>query len=128
MSPIAAPVFVPGPIGYEANQPVDTQRVLKVLSAKVVLPFTETEPEERTEAFPVDVDCASVLSAGDALENQEAVFVFYQALRARFTALQECPKHLPAICTWIKVEIENGHDVIHMQAAQQLTLRITATI
>jgi hypothetical protein len=62
------------------------------------------------------------LSPANALENQEAVSGFYQVFGACFTAIEECPKYLPAIGAWDKTKIGNRHDVIDMQAAWQLTL------
>jgi hypothetical protein len=51
--------------------------VLKVLSAQVVLPLAETEPEKRTELFLVEVNCGGIRPAGNALENQETVSGFH---------------------------------------------------
>jgi hypothetical protein len=101
----------------ETNQLVYPQCFLKVLTAQVVLPLAETEPEKRTERFPVDVNCASIRPAWNALENQEAVSGFHQAFGVWFAALEERSKYLPAICTRNKSKIGNRHDVIDMQAA-----------
>jgi hypothetical protein len=91
---------VPWAASYETNEPVNAQHLLKVLSAKIVLALTETEPEKRTKTFPIQVYCAGILAAGNTLQNQKTVSVFYKALSARFAALQKCPKHFPAIGIW----------------------------
>jgi hypothetical protein len=98
------------------------QCVLKVLSVQVVLPLAETGPEKRTESFPVDVNCASIRPAVNALQNKEAVSGFDQAFGASFAALEKRPKYLPSICSRNKAQIGNRHDIIHMQVARQLRL------
>lgn len=44
----------------------------------------QTQPEKRAELFPVEVNCAGIPPAGNALQNQEAISGFHQAFGASF--------------------------------------------
>ena len=95
-----APVSAPRHVSHEPKQPVYPQRVLKVLSAQVVLPLAESEPEKRAELLPVGVDCAVIRTPGNALENQEAVSGFNQAFSAAFAAWVPVSSVIVFSCTW----------------------------
>jgi hypothetical protein len=49
-----------------------------------------------------------------------------QPFCACLSAIEKSPEHFPAVGSWRERKVGNGEDAVHMQAAKQLALRITA--
>ena len=112
---------------HESHQVVNAQRILEILTIQRVLLLLEAKPEEGLQPLDVGVDRSCVGPPRNTLEHQETSGFFNQSLCTRLTHVQEGSKYVPAICFGRKPQVGDGHDIVHMQAAQQLALRV-ATI
>jgi uncharacterized protein DUF4238 len=99
---------------------------LEVLAIERVLVVVETEPEEGLKGFGEQVNPTRVRLSGNALQDQKAIFLLDEAFRPGFPDGQECTQHIPAVGSGRQAKIGDGHDVVHMQVAEQLAFRIPA--
>jgi hypothetical protein len=112
----------------EIEQMIDSQGVLEVVAIQVVLLPLEPEPEECLKTLYIGVNRAGIWSPWNALQNQKAAIFFDQAFGARLPNREKSPQNIPSVRSRGQTQVFNGHDEIHMQAAQQLALRVTTAI
>src|ERR1700739_3914258 len=110
----------------EIEQVVHPHGELEVLAIERILVMVETEPEKGLERFGEEVDPSRVCLSGNALEDQKAIYFLDQPFPSGFPDGQECAQHIPAVGSGRQAKIGDGHDVVHVQVAEQLALRITA--
>src|ERR1700739_941749 len=110
----------------QIEQGVHPHSKLEVLAIERILVVVETEPEEGLKGCGEDVDPARVRLSGNALQDQKAISFLDQPFGPGFSDGQECAQHIPAVGSGRQAKIGDGHDVVHVQVAEQLALRIPA--
>jgi hypothetical protein len=120
------PVSLRRSVGNQPDKPINSQRVLEVFRIQIVFPVSKAEPEERLQRLAIDIDRAGVLPARNALENHKAVAILNQPFRPGLSAVEKSVQYFPAVSSRRKPKVGNGQDIVHVQAAKQLALRVAA--
>jgi hypothetical protein len=114
---------------HESQQMMYAQGILEVLTIQRVLFVLKPQPKESLQPLDEYVNRASIGTSWDTLEEEKPSAFLNQSFCTRLTHVEEGSKDVPAICLGRQPKIGNGQDIVHMQAAQQLALRVaTVTI
>src|SRR4051794_30616767 len=108
------------------RQPVDPERELEIVGVQCVFFEVKAQPKERLQVLSKEIDSTGIRPSRDALQDQKTVLVLNQSLGSCLSHGQESTQHVPAVRSGRQAEVGDGHNVVHMQAAQQLALRIAA--
>jgi hypothetical protein len=109
----------------QVQKMMDPECVLEVVAVERVFLEVETKPEEGLKPLDISVDPACVCSSWNTLKEQKATLLLNQPFSSGFPNRQECSQYVPAIGLGCQPEVCDGHDIVHMQAAQQLAFRIS---
>src|ERR1019366_8306112 len=124
--PVAAATASPAAIVInQVQQMMNTERVLEVVAVERIFLVVEAKPEEGLKPLDIGVNPARVRSPCNTLEDQEATVLLDQPFGPGLPNGQECSQYVPTIGLGRQPEVCDGHDIVHMQAAQQFALRIS---
>jgi hypothetical protein len=120
------PVSLRRSVRNQPHKPMNSQRVLEIFRVEIVFPVSKAEPEERLQRLAIHIDPAGVLAVRNALENHKTVAILNQSFRPGLSAIEKSTQYFPAVGSRGERKIGNGQDAVHLQAAEQLALRIAA--